>query len=185
MLAACLLAAVLVPETTRWVFQKEGLSEHVSHLVLVAGIVGFVRHGALSRRTDRSPWIAWTMAAFLFVVLLEEIDWGAIYGVNEIAQTVLVGSDRPNLHNAWRGLSYNLFALPLLAFFVAPIARDRLARHAHVLPTRSDQIEFGVLAVAAPVLGLVSGSFEPVVDEMLELAMYSRVTATGLRAPPA
>lgn len=99
------------------------------------------------------------MAAFLFVVRLEEIDWGAIYGVNQIAQTVLVGSDRPNLRNAWRGLSYNLFALPLLAF--------------------------GVLAVAAPVLGLVSGSFEPVVDEMLELAMYSRVTATGLRAPPA
>ena len=63
------------------------------------------------------------MAGFLALVFMEEIDWGAVYGVPQLAIGLRQVFGNTNMHNALSGASYMLFALPVGAYFLLPFSK--------------------------------------------------------------
>jgi hypothetical protein len=81
------------------------------------------------------------MAAFLALLLAEELDWGAVLGWPALGLRIEAVLGHRNLHNSLRGASYLLFALPLALHFAAP-ARV----HGPLAPLRDERAGFFAIA---------------------------------------
>lgn len=97
--ALYLLANALFPkeffDLRAW---REGPIEQVSHAVLLVALIAWL--WAVRRRTGTARWIAVVVSLYTLFLLLEEIDWGLVYGV-DIGFNRLVGL--PSLHQSqWR-----------------------------------------------------------------------------------
>src|SRR5688572_14611872 len=126
--------ALLAPTSAADLLAKEGPVEHASHLVLLLAVLAWTALAVRRRRPARL--LAALAAAFLALVLAEELDWGAVYGWGGISQAVAGVFGHRNMHNAARGASYLLFAAPLAAFFAWPahaLAATPGERHAFLL----------------------------------------------------
>lgn len=165
--AALLAVCLAAPDAAgRWL-AKEGPVEHASHLVLLLAALSWLRLG-LSRG------LALAMAAFLLFVLAEEVDWGAVYGLPALGVRIDAAVGHRNLHNAARGASYLLFAVPLALYFAAPARRlGALA------PTRDERAAFAI--VAALFIAFNLGPWERQAQELLEAVLYALLLAVGLR----
>lgn len=137
---AAVVATALAPEPMgRWTAPDEGPFEQISHVVLLAALVAWVAV-ALRARTALSMGAA----GYVGLMMLEEIDWGAVYGVNlgHKALDALLGI--PALHHhqwdadaIWEDKLF-WFTIPVLAYFALPFAlrrrRELLERLAPVAP---------------------------------------------------
>ena len=144
--ALAAVVAAVAPASALQIAEKEGLLEHLSHAVLLVGIVAWMIR---ARTPPRAVAIA--VAVTLTVVLAEELDWGGLFGATAVADV----TGLPNFHNSWGGASYLVFAVPFAAFFALPLTR--FADHG---PSRGHSLAFAVVAVAAvgstladPILG--------------------------------
>jgi len=161
------LGLVLAPAQVRPLLVKEGLSEHLSHVVLVLA-AGF--WCLLGRR--RRP--ALLGAAFALLVLAEETDWGGVYLGRGI-----------NFHNALGGHLYTLFALPLVFFYGLALLRPAFLKR-HLATATPEHFDLAVVCVCiflGPVAGLtLMGPHEPALDELVELALYVQIAGLAVRA---
>ena len=127
------LAVLIAPELVRWAFVKEGPVEHASHVVLLAALVLFARAAWRNRGGARALAVA--MVLYLAFLLLEEIDWGVVYGVDLGGSALQARFGVPNLHNAqpdpptmflsvlfWMAVPILLFAGLGLTGRLAPVA---------------------------------------------------------------
>ncbi len=143
------LAVLLAPRVVIWGFHKEGPVEHASHLVLLVAIGLFAY--AATRTAGPARALAIAMTAYLGFLMLEEIDYGLVYGVDLGGEALRARFGVPNLHNAQRDpptmlLSVQLWmAAPILAFAGLGLWTGG-ARLAPVAPLRGEGI--GILAGA-------------------------------------
>ena len=156
----------------RWA-AKEGPIEHVSHAVLAVALVGWGVAAVRARGWARG--LAFALASWCAVVLAEELDWGAVYGVHTIANAWIALFGRPNLHNAWGGGSYLLFGVPILGL-IALGWRERCG------VGRGDAVALGVI-IGASLLGTwLAEAFEPLLDEVSEASLYLLLATMAWRA---
>jgi hypothetical protein len=175
--AAIAGAAWIAPQAVLGAAAKEGAIEVVSHAVLAGGIAAW----ALRSRV-RPRWPAVAMALVLAVVLGEELDWGAHLGVPAIADALTRAGGAPNLHNAWLGASYLLFAAPFCAWFSVPFVPERWrARLQPHVPSRGEAFAFGLIAAVAIASMLVPAAWEGALDEIDETLLYGLVAASAFR----
>ncbi|MEM6994831.1 MAG: hypothetical protein AAF721_30230, partial [Myxococcota bacterium] len=109
------IAMVCWPRATATLAAKEGPLEHVSHAVLALAVAAAAFRAATGgERGAGGRWPHVGVTLWLFVVLGEELDWGRVYGVDALATPLASLVGRPDLHNAWSGASYLLFAIPVV-----------------------------------------------------------------------
>ncbi|MCH9686595.1 MAG: hypothetical protein K0V04_34500 [Deltaproteobacteria bacterium] len=169
--------ALLDPEFARDVAAKEGTLEHVSHFILAAAVVAWWGAVLAPRTTQR--WLTAAIAVMCMVILAEELDWGQVYGVGDIGAWVEDGDGHANLHNAWGGASYLLFALaPIILIGVVGWRRgDQPGR----LPRRTDAVGLIVLAVASVGGTLLLPAAEGGIDETGEALLYAGLAWIAIR----
>jgi hypothetical protein len=142
--------------------RKEGPIEIVGHVVLALAAVAWATI-AVARARARRPCAAHgALTCFLALVLLEELELSL------------------DLHNAWRGHAWLLFAaaaaVPFLAVGLGAGARERLGANA---PRRRDVVAF--VAIGAVAVGTTGGAWERPAEEIAELALYLLWLAIGSR----
>lgn len=156
------------PAALEWLLSKEGLIEQVSHalLALSAGVwLG------LGRSSPRAIPVA--LAVVSVLLLLEEIDWGAIYGLDGLGDRLERALGDPNLHNVGHGASYALFGVPLVAYFAAP--SRWLGAYAPTADERLAMLGTGLLLVQT------NGPREALAQEGLEAILYAVLLGCGVR----
>jgi hypothetical protein len=175
------MLAWLEPSMARWLAAKEGPLEQVGHAVLVVAIGGWLvaawRATGDGRRRER--WVCLAFVLMCGLVLAEELDWGGVYGVGPLGAALHAATGHPNLHNAWRGASYVVFAiLPLVLVGVEGWRRGDLPGR---LPRRPDAL--GLLGLGAcSLLGTLGWpAWEPELDEVVETLLYVGLAWISLR----
>ncbi len=166
----------VAPEPTTRLTAKEGLVEHISHAVLAVAVLVWVRRAVRAGR-DAAPGTAWVVgaiAAWCGVVLGEELDWGAVYGCTVVAAPLTEWTGRPDVHNAWSGASYLVFAVPVLGLALLGLRRrfgfDRF-----------DATALLVVVVASAVGTLGWPDREAQLDEVAELVLYAVLVWIAVR----
>jgi hypothetical protein len=173
--AVVLAIAAASPTTALAWLAKEGPIEHASHVALAAAAVAWAR--AATGRTGGERALAAALAGFCALVLAEEIDWGAVYGWPALGERLAAVFGHRNMHNAGRGSSYLLFALPLGVYFLAP---GTGMRPGPLAPVRDERCAFALIG-ALFFAGNLSASWERAVQELLELLLYGLLLAVGWR----
>jgi hypothetical protein len=133
---------------------KESVFEHLGHAVLALACVVWVLVSVCARRG--ALVIAGLVTAYLLFCLLEEIDWGAVYGIDLGYSRIQRWTGGPNLHNA-RALEHTAFgwslpwmSAPMLAYFASGfVPRARLGTLAAVLSTRVETFWFVLTVVVS------------------------------------
>ncbi|MCX4241108.1 hypothetical protein [Paraliomyxa miuraensis] len=175
------LLVVPWPDAVARLAAKEGPLEHLGHGLLLVALVGWAVAAARARGADRrrERGLCMALVATCALVLGEELDWGAVYGVTAGAEALHTALGHQNLHNAWRGASYLLFSLPvvLLVGVVGWRRGDALGR----LPQRRDALGLGLLGVASVVGAWGGPRWEPVLDEVVETILYLGLSWMALR----
>ncbi len=162
--------AVAAPAAFATVAAKEGPLEHVSHVVLLVAAMAWLRAALVAAtvtRTERRVAIGLTVTCL--VVLGEELDWGGVYGVGSLT----------NLHNAWSGASYLLFAIPVVVG--VGVVGWRNPKNRGRLPRRRDAVGLAVLGVASLALTVLWPAGEAAVDEIGESLLYVGLAWMALR----
>lgn len=177
--AASIVAAATSPDTTLALLAKEGPVEHASHLALATATLAWAL--AAARREGGERALAATLAGFCALVLAEEIDWGAVYGWPALGERLAAVFGHRNMHNAARGGSYLLFALPLALYFLAP---GTGLRPGPLAPLRDERWAFALIA-ALFLLGNQSARWERAAQELLELLLYMLLLGVGWRVAAA
>ena len=158
----------LAPDATARLAAKEGPLEHVSHVVLAVALLGWIVRAA------RHRGVAIAVALWSALVLAEELDWGAVYGVRAMADVWIELVGRPDLHNAWGGGSYVLFGLPIVVLIGLGVrGRGSVSPH--------DAAGLVVIVVGSVIGTLVSETIEPLLDEVSELSLYGVLAWMGWR----
>lgn len=173
--AAAVVLALASPATALEWAAKEGPAEHASHAVLAAAVLAWASAG---RRGERALTLA--MAGFLALVLAEEVDWGSVYGWPALGQRVAAVFGHRNMHNAAHGSSYQLFALPLVGYYMVLGTGRWSARWRRLTATRDERWAF-VAVAGLFIAGNMSAAWERAAQEVLELLLYALLLATGLR----
>lgn len=161
MLAAYFAVVLATPELWLWLAAKEGPFEHLGHMALVVAVALWV--GVALRAARRPRALAIGVALYLGLALLEEIDWGAVYGVDlghSLVARLTGGS--PNFHNAQKshaslaGWSVAWMSAPMLLFFGLPLTPlSKLWRG--LAPAASLAVEGASFLAAALLTVLVDG----------------------------
>lgn len=163
----------------RWC-AKEGPVEWISVVVLGAAALAWSAALVLDRRAARrfQPWAA-VMLGFCVVVLVEELDWGALLGVDGLAAALQEGVGHRNLHNFAGGHGYVIFGLVPAAAVMAGLVWPRRGGAG---PSRIDAAALVVAAVPSVVSTWWWRSWAGELDEFAELALYVGVLAWGVGA---
>jgi hypothetical protein len=170
--AGMLALVCAAPGPALHLLAKEGPLEQASHLVVLLAVLAWTWLAA--RCTGGARLRAALLAAFLLLVLAEEIDWGAIYGPGAVGRSFAAVFGHRNMHNALAGSSYLLFALPLALHFAAPA---RL--HGRLAPVVDERLAFVAIAVQFILWNL--GPWERQAQELLEACVYALMLAYGVR----
>jgi hypothetical protein len=174
------LAYALFPAPVAAALAKEGLVEHASHVFLAVGALALAACALRHRRR------AFAFAsAFLLFVLLEETDWGAVYGWTPLADGLRALVGEGNLHNAWGGHSYLVFAIPPAAFYGPALLPERWASRARAfwMPCplrRADALALLVLVFVDTAVAHSAGS-DAGFDELSEACLYLLLAITALQ----
>lgn len=182
------LLTVLAPGPLRAWTAKEGPLEHMSHVVLAIGVVALWVRACRPVAMPGGRAAVCGLALAFTVVLAEELDWGAVIGVHAIADRLHAWTGRRNLHNAWHGGSYVLFAAPVLAIVALGLSRGGPARARPRMPGwlgpgPSDAVGLLVVGAASLLLTLALAAWEPQFDEVAELFAYGLVVRATTRGP--
>jgi hypothetical protein len=156
------------PASTARALAKEGPVEHASHAVLLLAALAWAR---LAARPAPARWLAAAMAGFLALVLAEELDWGAVYGLPGPGPRLQALLGHRNMHNAARGSSYLLFAAPLALYFAR--ARGPLAA------APGERLAFAAVG-ALFILGNLT-PWEREAQELLEAVLYALLLVVAVR----
>ncbi|MDI3289056.1 hypothetical protein [Polyangium sp. 15x6] len=180
----------VAPAFTRDFSAKEGPLEHVQHMLLVAGIGAWV---VAAFRAAKGRGSAVAIACLLTFVLGEELNWGEVLGITAVSDPLRRAIGRTNLHNFGRGLSYHLFALPLLALFGAGFFAHFAPKRSSsgwlgawrtafgdLIPTRDQTLAAGLVGVCTVVLGLAMSAWESELDEVKETVVYGLLIAVAM-----
>ncbi|MEM9189600.1 MAG: hypothetical protein AAGF12_10525 [Myxococcota bacterium] len=170
-LVLLLLGAV---PSLRFLAEKEGPVEQLSHLVLIGGIVHWAVHG----RRQRLRGVV-LICLYLGVLLGEETDWGAVYGLFHT-------TGEANLHNRFDGHSYPLFGIPAAALlFATAFARSRswLERWLEIRAGPSFAVAFFVLAAGSLGIAVAVPTFDTFADELTELGVYLLLAFLPISGP--
>ncbi len=166
------ILAIVAPTTAASLAAKEGPLEHLSHAILPLALFAWAVAAARARgpeaKTER--FIAIGLCLTCAIILGEELDWGSVYGITLLGDRLAAATGRANLHNAWSGGSYLLFALlPLTLIGVVGWRRGHTPGR---LPGRRDAV--GLIALGALSLGasLAWPAGEGLVDEVGETLLY-------------
>lgn len=183
------VAAFVWPSTLQRLAAKEGPVEHVSHLVLAVGAFAWIVGGVRASRGKGSVSIA--MGIFSIFVLGEELAWGEVIGIDVVADRLRAWVGRPDVHNAWSGASYLLFALPPAALFgpailgllgasldCGPLRAWRAAVDP-VMPTFDQTLAAVTIALVSILATLAVPSWEDALDELTELWVYVLLLAVA------
>lgn len=161
--------AIISPDLAQIALKKEGLIEQISNLILLGGILLWYRERKRSKLHRTVPTLVMT---YLALLLLEEIDWGGIYGFH-LFQWIFGDLGRENLHNFWNGMSYALFGIPILLWFYSPAfspARQIAGWFAPYSPNRDARI--ALLIVILSDLMFTITPWESLAQELAELLIY-------------
>lgn len=172
-------AASVAPEALRSWCTKEGLVEELSHGLLIVAILLWI--AGVIRGPRRGSMAAG--ALFVAVLLGEEVDWGAVWGLKGGLRAI---SGEVNLHNAWAGTSYLLFGLPLLwlygpALFAGAEGGSASTRFGGRGPSTDEAQAFVLVALGATLAPFVGQTWEPELDEFAELLLYVVLLSTAAR----
>jgi len=199
-----LLMVAFAPELLLRMLAHEGPVEHVGHLVLLLALLAWlvlaeccivmdgVRFGATAL-----PMIVTICLVFLF---LEDIDWGAVYGVDlgySLVRELTGGSS--NFHDAMDGSELLAgvllwMLLPLVLVFsvgLIPLRglRARWDRLAPVRPTWDESVRFWLIGVLALVTSSVDllperepGAAPASALTFFEIACFALWASVALRA---
>lgn len=150
--------ALVAPETWLKLASKEGPLEHLGHALMLSALGVWAAVAASSFRERRAAaGVAAVVTTYLAFALMEEVDWGAVYGLDlghRFIASLTGGSE--NFHNAQRAHG-SVFAwalvwmsAPMAAYFAAPLIPLRAwkRRWERAAPARSLPLE-GVLFFAA------------------------------------
>lgn len=163
--------ASLRPSAAASLAEKEGALEHLSHVLLALASIAWAVAAARAQDSIKRERATLVGLSLLCVLLLgEELDWGGVYGWN---------SRGGNLHNAWGGASYLLFALPPL--YLVGVVGWRRGHGRGRLPRRTDAIGLGILATVSFVGTLGWPRWEAVLDEVGETVFYVGLVWMALR----
>lgn len=166
------VVAWLDPVDMRELAAKEGSLEAAGEALLVAAVLGWL-WAAWEARGDARRFerrMCTGLAITCALVLGEELDWfGALKAV----------TGHPNLHNAWKGASYVLFALPV-ALLVGVVGWRRGVEPGR-LPDRRDAVALALLAAASLGGSLAWPAWERELDEVVELLLYAGLAWISLR----
>lgn len=171
-LSALGLLAIVRPQAAAWLCAKEGPLEQLGHVLLLVAVLGWLwaateARGAERRRERR---LCVGLGLLCALVLGEELDWGGVLGVTALSEPLVAAVGRANLHNAWRGGSYVLFAVPLV--LLVGVVGWRRGDAPGRLPRRRDALGLGVLALVSVVGSLGWPAGEPLLDEAVETVLY-------------
>jgi hypothetical protein len=152
-IAIHVLGVLLAPQLWLRLSGKESVFEHLGHGALAFACSVWLVACARARRAERM--VAALVSAYLAFCLLEEIDWGQVYGVNLGYTHIERWTGGPNFHNA-RALEHTPFgwslpwmSAPMVLYFATGLL-PRL-RTNRALATRTETSWFG-LNVAASVV---------------------------------
>ncbi len=133
-LGALLANAIDSEGLQRFVRQPESLIEHVSHLVLAAGVVAWIGVAVRIKGSTARLVIAVVVAAYVALLLMEELRYGGVYGLNGGRGVLYPIIGKSSLHQSstraatvFHDMNF-WFALPVLFWFTLPrlpIARLR------------------------------------------------------------
>ncbi len=196
------ICALTWPRAILWATSREGPIEQTSHVVLAVVVAAwFVLAGtSVARGRARDAWVAVPIALYLAFLLLEEIDWGLVYGVD-------IGFERafgaPAIHtlvrnpvHLWNDVQF-WAVLPAIAWFSTPLmtwGRAPDARAARPVPTLDDSIVFAATLVVefswsglgvALGLGRDAPLFEVMgLYQLVVYVLFGQVALRTLRTPP-
>ena len=169
--------ALVHPTTAAALAAKEGPLEQLGHWLLVLALFGWL--GAVWHIRGRERWLCAVLALACAVMLGEELDWGGVLGWTPLADAVRDAVGHRNLHNAWKGGSYVLFAIPLAV--IVGVMGWRRGDAPGPLPRRSDAIGLALLAAASLLGALARPQWEPRLDEVMETLLYAGLAVIALR----
>ncbi|MBI3207000.1 MAG: hypothetical protein HYZ29_36015 [Myxococcales bacterium] len=126
MLAAYLGVVLTAPELWLRLAAKEGPFEHAGHLTLAVALALWI--GLVARSKGPARVLSTCVSAYLVFALLEELDWGAVYGL-DLGHSLIARwtGGSPNLHNAqWKhgsllGWSVAWMGAPMGCYFGLPL----------------------------------------------------------------
>lgn len=177
--AVALGVTAISSATSLALLAKEGPVEHASHVVLASAALSWAR--AAMRREGGERALAAALSGFAALVLAEEIDWGAVYGWPPLGERLAAVFGVRNMHNAARGGSYLLFALPWCLYFLAP---GTALRPGPLAPIRDERCAFALIG-ALFFVGNLSAQYERAAQELLELLLYALLLAVAVRVASA
>lgn len=168
----------------------EGWLEHLSHAVLVAAGVMWIRVArALRTATDRRRGVSVVAAAYVWLLFMEEIDWGLVYGLPWLSDALVTLLGIPSLHRStWDNTSpfvdkMNWFAAPVVLWFWLPWAPGGAARRladrlSPLTPTPWERRWLLLIVVTRMVLDL---SWVEDSTNLYQLAVYVLIGLSGWR----
>lgn len=162
MVATYFTLVLAAPELWLRLAAKEGPIEHAGHLLLALTIASWIWVGV--RAAGAARGLAVGVVVYLTATLQEEIDWGAVYGLDlghSLVASITRGS--PNFHNAQTahasvlGWAVVWLSAPMLVFFGFPLlplarARSLRARCSPACASVSEGVSFFVAAIATVVI---------------------------------
>ncbi len=164
MVAMYFAVVLAAPELWLRLAAKEGPIEHAGHLLLALTTTLWLWVAA--RAAGAARGLAMAVVVYLTATFQEEIDWGAVYGLDlghSLVATITGGS--PNFHNAQAthasvlGWALIWMSSPMVLFFglpLLPFARVR-ALWARCSPASSHTVEGVSFFVAAIVTVVIDG----------------------------
>ena len=142
----------------------EGPIEHFGHVLLLAVVLTWIvaaghalRNGAKTTPAARALCVF--MPVYLGAILMDEIDWGAVYGWDLGATTVRELTGQPNLHRFlllpdFDGIALIIWGTPMFGFFALGLAE----RPKSCVPVRPTFVE-GALFYVSCTIGFALNTF--------------------------
>jgi hypothetical protein len=161
--------------------EEEGFIEHVSHLALLVALFFWAVAARSLRGSGRARALAWGVFAYVALLLVEEIDWGLVYGVDIGFKRVfgLTSFHQTTWRNdyVWQDKLY-WFGAPMALFFLAPWLGKMVASFHPAAATRRDSVAFAVVLATF----LVIDSLHSHAISTFQAAMYAVLAWVGARA---
>lgn len=180
--ALFLLGTILAHDAFKAARQvPEGAIEQGSHVALLVALGAWVQAVRVLRGRGGARGLAAVVTAYVLLLLLEEIDYGLIYGLDIGFKDVfgVTSFHQTTWKNeyVWQDKLY-WFGAPMAAFFAAPFFGRFTERYHPAAATRRDSVAFVVVLVTF----LVVDQFHRHAISIYQAVMYALMAWVGARA---